>query len=226
MSRFSVVIPTLNEERALYSQFKALSAINDQTEVIVSDGGSDDRTLELAASWGWRTVVSPAGRGTQMNKGAAIATGEVLVFLHADTILPATWRSILNDALSDRGVIGGNFQLTFAGTSWSSRFLTRLYPLLRAGGMCYGDSCFFVRRPIFQDMGGFRDYPIFEDCDLYKRLRRIGKFQTVSGQARTSSRRFEGRFVRTFLLWMLLQALYWIGVSPVRLGRMYRASRQ
>jgi len=225
MGRYSIIIPTLNEEKAMRRQFEALSTVRAQTEVIVSDGGSVDRTRELAVAQGWVIVVSGAGRGTQMNKGAESATGEVLIFLHADTILPPMWQQMLNQTLSDQDVVGGNFQLSFDGGGWGARLLTRLYPLLRLGGMCYGDSCFFVRSSVFRDVGGYKDYPLFEDCDLYRRLRRVGRFQTVTGQARTSSRRFEGRFVRTFLLWMLLQFLYWIGVPPRRLGTLYRVSR-
>ena len=91
--------------------------------------------------------------------------------------------------------------------------------------MCYGDSGFFIRREVFEAVGGFRDYPIFEDCDLYRRMRSHGRFVRLEESATTSSRRFEGRFFRTLALWIFLQVLYWLGVSPRRLGDLYRAHR-
>ena len=91
--------------------------------------------------------------------------------------------------------------------------------------MCYGDSAIFVRREIFEELGGYRDYAIFEDCDLFRRLRRRGKFIRLQAKAVTSSRRFEGRFIRTFALWSVMQALYWLGVHPNLLNRLYRPLR-
>ncbi|MGH9800421.1 MAG: TIGR04283 family arsenosugar biosynthesis glycosyltransferase, partial [Blastocatellia bacterium] len=90
---------------------------------------------------------------------------------------------------------------------------------------CYGDSAIFVRRRVFEQLGGYRDYPIFEDCDLYRRMRRVGKFVRLPAAAVTSSRRFEGRFTRTFALWMTMQVLYWLGVDPHRLNRWYKPLR-
>ncbi len=156
-----------------------------------------------------------------MNAGARESSGEVLIFLHADTGLPVDGLEKIDEQLSDPAIIGGNFSLQFDGESREAKWLTRLYPLLRKGGMCYGDSAFFVRREHFDAVGGYRDYPLFEDCDLYRRLRKHGKFVTLKAAATTSSRRFDGRFFRTFALWVLLQMLYWIGVSPGLLARIY-----
>lgn len=222
---FSIIIPTLNEEKVLARQEAGLKSFGGETEIIVSDGGSRDGTLEIARRLGWSVVEGARGRGSQMNAGASIARGEVLIFLHADTILPEAAPELISEALIDSKVVGGNFRLKFSGNSRESGWLTRIYPLLRLGGMCYGDSGFFIRHNIFESVGGFRDYPIFEDCDLYRRLNKVGRFKMVDGAAETSSRRFEGRFMRTFLLWIVLQVLYWCGISPHRLAAYYRAVR-
>lgn len=223
--KLSLVIPTLNEEKILPNQAVWLSDIGGEVEIIVADGGSSDRTPELARQYGWQIVTADRGRGRQMNAGAAVATGEVLVFLHADTMLPTGASELIRTALRDSRVVGGNFRLKFSGNGWESRWLTRLYPVLRLGGMCYGDSGFFMRRAIFERVGGYLQYPLFEDCDMYRRVSRLGRFVRVDGVALTSSRRFEGRFIRTFMLWIVLQVLYWCGVSPERLAAYYRISR-
>ena len=225
MRSYSIVIPTLNEEKAMGALTASLRQAPGEVEIIVADGGSADETVRLAKANDWRVVAAPRGRGPQMNAGAQVSTGEVIVFLHADTHLPEGAFEMIEAALADPRVAGGNFELLFDGKSREARWLTRLYPFLRLGGMCYGDSAFFIRRTVFEEVGGYRAYPIFEDCDLYRRVKRLGKFQRLAAAATTSSRRFEGRFFRTFALWASLQVLYWLGVSPRRLGRLYRPLR-
>jgi rSAM/selenodomain-associated transferase 2 len=227
----SIIIPTLQEEQALgalWESFREMGAYHGghRVEILLADGGSEDRTAELARAWGWEVVACPRrGRGSQMNAGARRASGEILLFLHADTHLPPEALPLIERVLEDPRVLGGNFSLVFAGETWEARWLTRLYPLLRLGGMCYGDSAFFMRRSAFESVGGYREYPLFEDCDLYQRLRRMGQFVRLPARAITSSRRFTGRFFRTFALWSILQALYWLGVSPHQLGKFYRPFR-
>jgi glycosyltransferase involved in cell wall biosynthesis len=169
--------------------------------------------------------MAPRGRGRQMNAGARLAEGETLLFLHADTRLPENALELIAGALADEMVCGGNFSLTFGGETREARLLTRIYPLLRLGGMLYGDSAIFARRGVFERLGGYREYPIFEDCDLYRRIRRLGRFARLNERATTSSRRFEGRFIRTFALWSLMQVLYWLGVRPEFLNRLYKPLR-
>lgn len=222
---FSIIIPTLNESSTIDELAESLSGLEGDFEVIVADGGSSDGTDGMAKRYGWRVIQSPRGRGQQMNCGAAPAAGEVLLFLHADTRLPVDALTMIQRMLADAQVSGGNFNLRFSGASREARLLTRIYPLLRLGGMCYGDSAIFVRREIFSKTGGYRDFPLFEDVDLYRRIKRTGKFVRIPAYAITSSRRFEGRFIRTFALWSLLQVLYWLGVSPCRLNRLYRPLR-
>jgi len=220
----SIIIPTLNEERVIRELAASITELPGNFEVIVADGGSEDRTVELAGECGLQSIIAPRGRGPQMNAGAAGARGDVLLFLHADTRLPHETFCLIELALQDTRVSGGNFGLLFDGGTHEAKFLTKIYPLLRFAGMCYGDSAIFTRRAIFESLGGFRDYPIFEDLDLYRRLNRAGKFKKLSATAVTSSRRFEGRFIRTFALWSILQVLYWLGVNPRRLYRFYHQS--
>jgi rSAM/selenodomain-associated transferase 2 len=221
----SIIIPTLNEKTTIREAAQSLAGLSGEYEVIVVDGGSDDETVEIAKACGLTVIDAPRGRGRQMNEGAARARGEVLLFLHADTRLPANALALIVQAFKNERVCGGNFRLIFAGGTFSASALSLLYPLLRIGGMCYGDSAFFVRRKIFEESSGYRDYPIFEDCDLYRRLRRKGKFKRLPAYATTSARRFEGRFVRTFAVWSTLQILYWLGVDPKVLGRLYKPVR-
>ncbi len=223
--KLSIIIPTLNEAAMIRQLASSLNHLRGQVELIVADGGSQDETVVRARECGLQVIEAPHGRGRQMNAGANLASGDVLLFLHADTQLPEGALTMIESLLEDERVCGGNFSLIFDGKSREARLLTRLYPLLRLGGMCYGDSAIFIRRSVFEQLGGYRDYPIFEDCDLYRRMRKIGKFVRLPAAAVTSSRRFEGRFLRTFALWATMQVLYWLGVDPNRLNRWYKPLR-
>lgn len=221
----SIIIPTFNEAAAIRKLAAALAKLCGSPEIIVADGGSQDETVRLARECGLRVIESPRGRGPQMNAAAQVVTGDVLLFLHADTRLPDDGLAMIEAAIEDSKVCGGNFSLKFDGHTREARLLTKLYPLLRLGGMCYGDSAIFVRRSVFEQLGGYRDYPIFEDCDLYRRMKSLGRFVRLEACATTSSRRFEGRFIRAFTLWAAMQALYWMGANPNLLDRLYKPLR-
>ena len=223
--KISIIIPTLNEEATIRELAESLEQLHGEYEVIVADGGSDDATVSLLRQCGLRVIETARGRGRQMNAGAKLATGEALLFLHADTLLPENALAMMETLLQDSHVCGGNFSLIFDWKTREARLLTRIYPLLRLGGMCYGDSALFIRHNVFEQLGGYREYPIFEDCDLYRRMRRVGRFVRLPSAAITSSRRFEGRFVWTFALWAVMQVLYWLGVHPNRLARWYKPLR-
>jgi rSAM/selenodomain-associated transferase 2 len=223
--RLSIIIPTLDEATTMHDLAASLQRWRDEVEIIVADGGSTDGTVEIARACGLRVIHAAHGRGQQMNAGARVASGEVLLFLHADTRLPDDTSEMIASALEDPQTCGGNFSLLFTGGTCEARALTKLYPCLRLGGMCYGDSAIFVRRSVFEKLGGYRDFQIFEDVDLFRRMKKHGRFVRLSACAITSSRRFEGQFMRTFALWSLLQVLYWLGVPPRKLERMYRPAR-
>lgn len=223
----SIIIPTLNEARSIGATIDALKLVRGSIEVIVVDGGSHDGTIEiLRGAQGVRFIQSERGRGLQMLTGANIAQGEALWFLHADTTPPADAAERITEALRDAKAVGGNFRVRFDGERRAARFLTWLYPQLRKIGLCYGDSGIFVRRDAYLRVGGFKPFPIFEDLDLVRKLRRMGRMAHVPATVTTSSRRFEGRsFALTFARWSILQALYWLGVHPRKLERMYAPVR-
>jgi rSAM/selenodomain-associated transferase 2 len=216
----SVIIPTLDEGHQIGSTLDALARMEGSFEVIVVDGGSRDGTVGIVRGRGIVVVTAERPRGSQMHAGAGVARGQVLWFLHADTLPRDDAVLRITEALADPEVVGGNFELILSGTSRPARFLTWLYPRLRRLGLAYGDSAFFVRRSAYEQVGGFRPYPIFEDLDLLRRLKRHGRFVHVPSPVITSSRNFEGRpFIPVFGRWVVLQVLFWLGISPVWLGR-------
>jgi glycosyltransferase involved in cell wall biosynthesis len=164
-------------------------------EVIVVDGGSQDRTLEIARRHGVRTLPSPPGRGNAICTGAARSRGEVLFFLHADsTLLPGALDRISEVLSADPNIIGGNFRLVFDGDTPFSRRLTGFYARIRSIGLYYGDSGIFVRRSVYEDLGGFRPVPVMEDLEFVRRLERFGRTCYIMDPPLiTSSRRFERR---------------------------------
>ncbi len=222
----SIVIPTLNEAASIGRTLETVLTLGSGAQVIVADGQSDDKTVQIARQYPVTILSSSRGRGMQLRTGAERATGEVLWFLHADSIPPSDAHHHIREALQSPEIVGGNFDLLFDGASRAARQLTRIYPHLRKLGLCYGDSGIFVRREIYRAAGGFRAYPIFEDLDLIKRIRRHGRFLHLNSKIVTSSRRFEGRsFGLTFAKWTSLQIMYWAGVHPEVLGRWYAPIR-
>lgn len=223
----SVVIPTLNEIESIGETLAAVRSLGSEVEVIVVDGGSIDNTVEAAAGSGAKVIHAGRGRGSQMKAGAEIAGGDVFWFVHADTVPGEDAAERIRIALRDPHTVAGNFTIRFDGDRWPARFLTWLYPKLRVLGLIYGDSAIFVRKDAYERIGGFRSFPIFEDLDLISRLKREGRIVTLPARVRTSSRRFDGRsFVLTFSRWIFLQLLYWIGVSPEKLGKVYLPLRK
>jgi GT2 family glycosyltransferase len=161
-----------------------------------------------------------------MHAGAAVARGVVLWFLHADTHPPVDAGQQILQACEDPHVIGGHFAVRFDGRGCAARFLSWLYAYLGWLGLCYGDSAIFVRRDVYEQLGGFRPMLLFEDLDLVRRLKRMGRFARLPGPVVTSSRRFEGRsFLFTFVQWTVLQLLYWLGIKPHLLARLYAPAR-
>lgn len=225
--RVTIVVPALNEEAEIADTIHALEELRGEKEILLADGGSTDRTVAIAEQLGVRVLHAPRGRGPQMQAAAAQAMGDVLWFIHADTRPPAGALSDIENALRAKRVVGGNFGLVFDGTSRAARQLTFIYPLLRLLGLSYGDSGIFIRREVYERIGGFRPLALFEDLDLLRRMRRAGRFVHLPSRIVTSSRRFEQRnFALVWLHWTSLQLLYWCGVSPRWLAARYRAVRR
>jgi rSAM/selenodomain-associated transferase 2 len=225
--QISVVVPTLNEENSLAATLAALKSLKNISEIIVVDGGSSDKTLEIARKFDAKIIETKRGRGWQLSVGAKAASGDVFWFLHADTLPPANADKQILIALKDEKTVGGNFEIRFDGESSGARFLTWFYPKLRLLDLCYGDSAFFVRREFYQKASGFADLPLFEDVGFYQRLKKHGRFVHLKANVASSSRRFEKRnFAWTFARWSLFQGLYWLGVSPHFLAKYYAPIRR
>ncbi|MDX1980989.1 MAG: TIGR04283 family arsenosugar biosynthesis glycosyltransferase [Bryobacteraceae bacterium] len=222
--RISVLIPTYNEEAIIEGTLRAIRA-EGPYEVIVCDGGSTDATLERAAGLA-RVVVSARGRAVQMNAGAREASGDVLLFLHADArIAPGGLRAI-GKALADGRWSGGNFRIEFEGGDWAAAVFSWINRVRCRFGVFYGDSGIFCRRGVFEQMGGFREWAILEDYEFARRLWRTGGVAYLDERIHVSARRWRrGGMMNTLWSWFWIQGLYLVGVSPDRLSRMYRDVR-
>ena len=220
----SVIIPTLNEAPVIARAIRSARRAG-ADEVIVADGGSDDGTAAVAIDAGARVVAAPRGRGTQLNAGAAASRGELLIFLHADGLLPPDAAAQVRAAATDPSVAGGNFRIHF-GTSRHARFLAAFYHVIRRLTVYYGDSAIWCRRRSFEVAGGFPPYPLMEDLKLVHLLARHGRMAYLEGPVRASPRRWEqGGLLRTWASWVVIQTLYFANVSPWRLARLYRHIR-
>jgi rSAM/selenodomain-associated transferase 2 len=223
-ARVAIVIPVLNEAQGIGVTLRALAPMREQgTQVIVVDGGSSDATLQHCEGLADLVLSSPRGRARQMNFGAARASGRVLLFLHADTRLPPGAMSRVQAAL-DAGRDWGRFDVSIEGGS-------RMFPLIAAlmnwrsrfSGIATGDQAIFVRRDVFDALGGFPDQPLMEDVELSKRLHRRSRPACLKQRVVTSGRRWEQRGVwRTILLMWRLRFLYGLGVSAEQLAKAYR----
>ncbi len=219
--RLSIVIPTLNEEQPLAEVLPPAVAAAD--EVWVSDGGSTDRTAHLAESLGARVVRGSPGRGAQLNRGAERADGEILLFLHADTRLPPGAAAPMRRAIRS-GAVGGGFRLRFDTRHLGMRCIARVANLrTRLTGCPLGDQAQFVHREAFAALGGYPDWPILEDLEFSRRLKRRGRTVLIGDPVSTSPRRYLRRgIVRTVATNWLIFALFFAGLPPRRLARLYR----
>jgi rSAM/selenodomain-associated transferase 2 len=213
----------LNEERAIGATLDAICIGAPGAEVIVVDGGSTDRSIEIAIARVTRILPSGRGRARQMNAGAAAAHGDALAFVHADTVVPATFASDINAALEDPDVVGGRFDLELDESSLAGRLLGKLISLRsRMMRSATGDQAIFVRRHIFGVMGGFKEIDLCEDVDFARRLKRHGRVACLRARVITSARRWRRNgLLRTVLKMWLVKSLFLAGVSPTRLSRYY-----
>lgn len=219
-----MLIPALDEEENLRALLPGL--VREADEVVVSDGGSDDRTAEVARELGARVVSSERGRGMQLNRAARESTAEVLLFLHADTRLPAGALDMVRRAVVD-GACGGGFLARFDSELPIMAFGSRLVDLrTRLTRAPLGDQAQFVTRTAFLALGGYRSWPILEDLDFIRRLKRIGRIAVIPRRVVTSGRRYEqGGVLKTVALNWLLWTLYFLGVDPRRIAGLYRNIR-
>ncbi len=221
----SVVIPTLNEEEGLGAVLERL-AEEPGLELIVADGGSVDRTVEVARGLGARVIVSTGGRARQLNEGARRSAGEVFLFLHADTRLPDGFGTSVREVLARPGTAAGAFRLEIGGSGWGLRVIEAAANWRsRYLQTPYGDQAIFLTREVFLEAGGFPNLPIMEDFALVRKLRRQGKIRLAAQSAVTSARRWERLgVVRTTLVNWAMVGGYLAGVDPVRLARWYRGA--
>ncbi|HEX4646686.1 MAG TPA: TIGR04283 family arsenosugar biosynthesis glycosyltransferase, partial [Verrucomicrobiae bacterium] len=221
--KISIVMPTLNEAEILEETLRRARAVPEIHEIIIVDGGSADGTRDLAARLGCRVLVSAPGRGGQMRLGAAHATGDVVLLLHADTWLPPNAGKAALDSLRDCRAVAGGFWKTFRDASpllLGARFkcAVRLY----LGRRILGDQGLFIRREVLEAVGGVPDMELMEEFELCRRLRRVGRLVLADATVTTSARRFARRGVlRTYLLMWRVTWGYRLGVSPSELRKIY-----
>jgi len=219
--KYSVIIPTLNEEQWIGPVIRHVRALNSRAEIIVSDGGSSDGTLQLASMEAVRIVQSARGRGRQLNAGAKTASGEIFLFLHADSMFPSNAFRLLQTFFNQPRVEAGTFRLRFDEPHWILRaysFFTRFDSIFTR----FGDQCIAVRRKVFEEIGGFPDWPLFEDVHFLRMLRTRTRIYSFPACVTTSARRFVRMgLIRTQWMNVKLFSRYLLGTDPTLLNEEY-----
>jgi rSAM/selenodomain-associated transferase 2 len=221
--RLSIVIPVLNEAAGIAAALARLGILRrDGAEVIVVDGGSTDATKTLAAPACDRVIDAPRGRAAQMNAGAAAATGDVLLFLHADTQLPDNAHRLILDGLADGTHVWGRFDVRIEGPPTLTIVACMMNWRSRLTGIATGDQAIFVTRAAFEQAGGFPQIALMEDIALSRRLKKLSRPFCIGARAVTSGRRWQRHgTLRTILLMWRLRFDYWRGIDPKDLARRY-----
>src|SRR5580698_1390815 len=222
MDRLTIVLPVLNEAAIIVAALRALAPLRARgAEIIVTDGYSRDGTARLAATFADRVITVRRGRGAAMNAGAALGSGDALLFLHADTTLPENADRLIDAALARRA--WGRFDLRIAGSHPLLTVIARMINWRsRLTGIATGDQAIFVTREAFLAVGGFPDLPLMEDIAISRRLKRLCRPFCIATPAITSGRRWERNgIVRTILLMWRLRLAYYLGAEPALLARRY-----
>jgi len=229
--KISIIIPVLNEATTIEATLTLLQDTPD-IEIIVVDGGSRDQTIKivnflskrLAPSLSIKIISTTAGRAHQMNAGAAVARGDILLFLHGDTYLPPKFNLLLLQALQDPVTIAGAFELQINAQLPGLRLVEKMVNMRsRFFSLPYGDQAIFMKKSVFEEIDGFPNLPIMEDFELMLALRKLGKVVIIAAPVITSGRRWQKLgVVKTTLLNQLIIAGYFMGISPNLLVRWYR----
>ena len=224
----SIIIPMLDERRTLPSLLENLASLESgATEIIFADGGSTDGSRELVARSGFRLLDAPRGRARQMNAGAASASGEVLLFLHADNRLPENCETLIFSALEREGCAAGCFRLRFDTDHPLMKICAFMSTFrVKRRQIAFGDQGIFVKETLFNKLGGFPDIPLMEDYRFSEMLVRETKIAVADGFITTSARRFtDGGMLRTMWKMQKIQHFYRRGVAPEELLKLYRDVR-
>ncbi|MDZ8056562.1 MAG: TIGR04283 family arsenosugar biosynthesis glycosyltransferase [Aulosira sp. ZfuVER01] len=222
----SIIIPTLNEAANIKDTL-ATTQPSTNTEVIVVDGGSQDDTVAIAQSLGVKVITSSPGRAVQMNAGEVAASGEILLFLHADTHLPPGFDAMIRTVLQQPKTVAGAFNLRIDASGWGMR-LVEWGVKMRSHflQMPYGDQAIFITKELFQQIGGFPELPIMEDFELIRRLKSVGKIAIITEPVVTSARRWLRKgILQTTLINQIVIIAYLLGISPQRIRSWYRQEK-
>jgi rSAM/selenodomain-associated transferase 2 len=225
--KISVIVPALNEEKSLHRTLSNLN-ITDLEELIIVDGGSNDRTVLIASGFTDKVFVTHKGRGHQMNYGAQKANGNILLFLHADCLLPKEGFELIREKLNDKQVSAGAFFLNIDHPSFRFRIIEKVANLRsRITRIPYGDQGLFIRKELFEQIGGFADIPLMEDIEISRRLKKIAKIVFLRTPIKASPRRWlkEGLIYTTLRDWIVAILYIFLKVSPEKLMKHYKDVR-
>jgi rSAM/selenodomain-associated transferase 2 len=227
VNKLSAIVPMLNEAAAIANTLHAIRRGAPDAEVIVVDGGSTDASVAIARPLCDELIVAARGRARQMNAGARVSHGDALVFVHADTMVPSTFGADIASALSDSAVAGGRFDVELDASTLPYRIIGAMISLRsRISRTGTGDQAIFVRREVFDRLGGFPELELCEDLEFSRRLKRAGRVACLHARVTTSARRWSrDGVVRTVMRMWLIRAMYLMGVPPARLKRMYSDTR-
>ena len=227
MKKLSIIVPMLNEADAISRTLIALRRGAPDAEIVVVDGGSADPSVRLAESLCDRVFAVSRGRARQMNAGAKLTRGDALAFVHADTIVPASFGADIAGALSDPAVVGGRFDVELDSSALPYRIIGAMISIRsRLSRTGTGDQAIFVRRDVFERLGGFPELDLCEDLEFARRLKRAGRIACLRSRVITSARRWNrDGLARTVIRMWMIRAMYLMGVSPARLKRMYADTR-
>lgn len=225
--KISIIIPVINEAKVLRNSLSRINLTSDE-ELIVVDGGSTDETLSIAKEFTDKVFSAQTGRASVMNYGAGKAEGEILLFLHADCVLPDQAFKIIRETLNERGIVAGGFYITIDQPGPSFRLIEYMANV-RASlmSLVYGDQGMFLRKEAFDRVGGFTDMPLMEDIEISRKLSRLGSIAFVKTPVSVSARRWlvEGPVYTTLRDWSIAFSYSFLGISPEKLIRHYKDIR-